>query len=290
MTSGIPTRFAEVAGIAPLVISLPRTNSPGTRGWNRRTITLERQPTSREEAIAWTKWLLGQDITVNIGLLQVNSEHTAPLHRTPEQVFDPCTNVVPALLFVPLSLRMDVESDPTRSNAKPCSQPRTGVGFLLIPPPRTPRLIPEQIESEVHVMPVNKEFTIRLEDRPGTLGKVCQALADQNINILAFQQLPLEKGKGAVRLVLDNPAAAKTTLDGQRADYTETEVAQIKLSHRPGELARAASRLGEAGININYGYCGTEPGSNAMFVIFGVAEVGKAVKIFEQAAAARPTT
>jgi len=37
---------------------------------------------------------------------------------------------------------------------------------------------------------------------------------------------------------------------------------------------------------INYGYCGAEPGTNAMFVIFGVAEVGKAVKIFEQAAAA----
>jgi hypothetical protein len=38
----------------------------------------------------------------------------------------------------------------------------------------------------------------------------------------------------------------------QRVDYTEAEVAQIKLSNRTGELARAASRLGEAGININY--------------------------------------
>src|SRR5206468_4463121 len=56
---------------------------------------------------------------------------------------------------------------------KPCSQPQTGVGFFLIPPRRTPQFFPEQIESEVHTMPVNKEFTIRLEDRPGTLGKVC---------------------------------------------------------------------------------------------------------------------
>ena len=139
-------------------------------------------------------------------------------------------------------------------------------------------------------MPVNREFTIRLEDRPGTLGKVCQTLADQNVNILGFQQLPLEKGKGGVRLVLDNPAAAKTTLDGQSVDYTEAEVAQIKLSNRTGELARAASRLGEAGININYCYSGTEPGTNATFVIFGVAEVSKAVKVFEQAAAAKPST
>jgi hypothetical protein len=139
-------------------------------------------------------------------------------------------------------------------------------------------------------MPVNKEFTIRLEDRPGTLGKVCQALADQNVNILAFQQLPLEKGKGAVRLVVDNPTAAKASLDRQKTEYTEAEVAQIRLSHRTGELARAASRLGEAGININYGYCGAEPGNNAMFVILGVAEAGKAARIFEQAAAASPGT
>jgi hypothetical protein len=139
-------------------------------------------------------------------------------------------------------------------------------------------------------MPITKEFTIRLEDRPGTLGKLCQALAEQSVNILAYQQFPHEKGKGSVRLVVDNPDKAKTILDRQRSDYTETEVAQVKLPHRPGELARAAYRLGDAGININYGYCGTEPNTNATFLIFGVAEVGKAVKLFEQAAAAGGTT
>ena len=139
-------------------------------------------------------------------------------------------------------------------------------------------------------MPTAKEFTISLEDKPGTLGKLCQALAEGGVNILAYQQFPHEKSKGSVRLVVDNPDKAKATLDRQRSDYKETEVAQVKLAHRPGELGRAASRLGEAGININYGYCGTEPGTNAMFVIFGVAEVGKAVKVFEKASAAGPST
>jgi hypothetical protein len=138
-------------------------------------------------------------------------------------------------------------------------------------------------------MPVTKEFTIRLEDRPGTLGKLCQALADQNVKILAFQSFPLEKGKSSVHLVLDFPPAARTILDGRRADYTETKVAQVKLIHRPGELARAASRLGEAGINIDYGYCGVEPGTNATFLIFGVADAGKAAKVVDHAAAAGAT-
>jgi hypothetical protein len=88
---------------------------------------------------------------------------------------------------------------------------------------------------------------------------------------------------------LDFPPAARTILDGRRADYTETKLAQVKLIHRPGELARAASRLGEAGVNIDYGYCGVEPGTNATFLIFGVAEAGKAVNILDQAAAASAT-
>ncbi len=139
-------------------------------------------------------------------------------------------------------------------------------------------------------MPITKEFTIRLEDRPGTLGKLCQALAEQDINILAFHQFPHEKGRGSVRLVVDNPDKTRATLDRQRHDYTETEVAKVMLVNRPGELARVASRLGDAGININYGYSGAEPGTSASFLILGVADAGKAVKLLEQAAAAGGTT
>jgi hypothetical protein len=135
-------------------------------------------------------------------------------------------------------------------------------------------------------MPVTKEFTIRLVDQPGTLGKLCQALAGQDVNILAYQQFPLEKGKGSVRLVVDNPDKTRATLDRQRADYSETEVAKVLLVNRSGELARTASRLGDQGININYGYSGNEPGADASFVILGVADAAKAVKVLEQAAAA----
>jgi len=129
-----------------------------------------------------------------------------------------------------------------------------------------------------------------LEDRPGTLGKLCQALAEQSVNILAFQSFPLEKGKSSVRLILDNPDVGKTILDRQKTDCTETEVAKVTLTHRPGELARAAARLGEAGINIDYGYCGVDPSTNATMLLLGVADAGKAAKVLEQAAAAGTAT
>jgi len=134
-------------------------------------------------------------------------------------------------------------------------------------------------------MPIIKEFTVLMDDRPGTLGKVCRALADANVNIVATQSFPIG-GKSVTRFVVDNHAAAKSVLDSQNLTYTSGDVAQVKLPHRAGELARAAARLGDANININYMYCGAEPGTNAGLVIFGVTEVSQAMALLEQAAAA----
>ena len=134
-------------------------------------------------------------------------------------------------------------------------------------------------------MPTAKEFILTMDDRPGTLGKICRALADRNVNIIAAQSFP-SNGKSLTRLVFDDPTKARSVLDNERVTYTETDVVKVNLAHRPGELARAAQKLGDASININHLYCGTEPNTNAPLIIFGVAEVGKAAPLLEQAAAA----
>ena len=103
--------------------------------------------------------------------------------------------------------------------------------------------------------------------------------------IVAAQSFP-SSGKSLTRLVFDDPTKARSVLDSERVTYTETDVVKVKLANRPGELARAAEKLGDAAININYLYCGAEPSSNAPLIIFGVAEVGKATPLLEQAAAA----
>lgn len=134
-------------------------------------------------------------------------------------------------------------------------------------------------------MPVTKELTIRMENRPGSLGKVCRELAERGVNIIAFQSIPSEKTI-LVCIVVDKPAAAQAVLDSQGMTYTEGEVAQVKIPHGPGGLARAASKLGDANININYAYCGVEPSTNRPLVVFGVTEVGRAATILDETAAA----
>src|SRR3984893_12520284 len=105
-----------------------------------------------------------------------------------------------------------------------------------------------------------KEFTVTIEDKPGALGKCFLALAERGVNILAFQSY-VEERENLVRFLADNPDRANAVLGSLRMIFEETDVAVIRLAHRPGELGRAASRLGEKQINIDYSYCGLEPGS-----------------------------
>jgi len=138
-------------------------------------------------------------------------------------------------------------------------------------------------------MPVTKELTIRMDNCPGSLGQVCRQLADRGVNIMAFQSIPSEKTI-LVCIVVDKPATAEAVLNSAGMIYTEGEVAQVKIPNGPGGLARAASKLGDANININYAYCGVEPSTNTPLVIFGVTEVGRAATILDQTAIAAAGT
>jgi len=126
-----------------------------------------------------------------------------------------------------------------------------------------------------------KEFTVTIEDKPGALGKCCLALAERGVNILAFQSY-VEEGESLARFLVDNPAAAKSVLGGLRMIFEETEVAVVRAPHRPGEFGRAAAKLGEGKINIDYSYCGIEPGSSEGIIVFGVDNLTKASALLDE--------
>ncbi len=132
-------------------------------------------------------------------------------------------------------------------------------------------------------MPKVKEITVTIEDKPGALGTCFRALAERGLNILAFQSY-VEEGESLARLLMDDPASAKAVLGGLRMNFEETDVAVVKLAHRPGELGRAASRLGEQQINIDYSYCGLEPGSTRALVVFGVDNLTRAANLLDELA------
>jgi hypothetical protein len=131
-----------------------------------------------------------------------------------------------------------------------------------------------------------KEFTITIEDKPGALGRCFLALGERGVNILAFQSY-VEEGESLARILVDDPATAKAVLGSLRMIFEETEAAVIRLAHRPGELGRAAARLGEKQINIDYSYSGLEPGSALALAVFGVDNLTKAAAVLDELFAER---
>lgn len=124
-------------------------------------------------------------------------------------------------------------------------------------------------------MPRAKELTVAIPDKPGALAKCLSAMAEGGVNILAFQSY-VEEGESLARFLVDNVPAATKVLGSRSMIFEITEVATVKLEHRPGELARAASKLGEAQINVNYSYSGLEPRSQTALGVFGVDNLAKA--------------
>jgi hypothetical protein len=126
-------------------------------------------------------------------------------------------------------------------------------------------------------MPKAKQLTAWVEDRPGMLGEVTSALGAKKVNILAFLAGVLE-GRGAIRIVVDKPAAAKKILAQHGWETTEEDVLQVTVPDKPGGLGAIAGKLGQAGVNIQYAYAGTAHSAAKVNVYFAVGDLPAALK------------
>jgi hypothetical protein len=68
---------------------------------------------------------------------------------------------------------------------------------------------------------------------------------------------------------------------GLNLRFSEEEVVGVILANKPGTLAEAAGKLGNAGININHAYTGAEEGSKKQLVVFAVSDPKQAGKILK---------
>lgn len=130
-------------------------------------------------------------------------------------------------------------------------------------------------------MPRAKELKIRVENRPGMLGEVAATLADQKVNVRALNAW-VEGEQGVIRLVVDKLPAARKALAKRGWSPEETEVLEVELADKPGSLARLASALGQAGIDIGHLYVGTA-GARKATVFLGVSDLQAALKVAARA-------
>ncbi|HEV2387465.1 MAG TPA: ACT domain-containing protein [Candidatus Acidoferrales bacterium] len=127
-------------------------------------------------------------------------------------------------------------------------------------------------------MPKAKQFSVRVENRPGTLAHVARVLGDGKVNILAFLTTT-SGGEGTVHVVADNVNKAKTALEGAALDYTESDVLYVELPNTPGALGHFAGKLAAKNINITSGYQTAVKGSRKAGVVLAVSDLDGAVRI-----------
>jgi hypothetical protein len=127
-------------------------------------------------------------------------------------------------------------------------------------------------------VPRAKQISAWVEDRPGVLGQVADALGERGISVRAFMASVIDK-RGFIRVIVDKPAAAKKVLARHGWKLTEDEVVEVTIPDRPGALGQVADRLGEAGVNVQYAYLGTARSARQVNLYLAVSDVKGALRV-----------
>jgi hypothetical protein len=117
------------------------------------------------------------------------------------------------------------------------------------------------------------EFRVTLDDKPGTLARLCTVLGHADVNIEAVQGTS-GQGLAFVHFIPDDSAAAAEALERAGISFETREVLIVKILDQPGMLGDVALVMAEAGINIDAVYL-TVHGN----VVLGVDDLDGAIQV-----------
>lgn len=130
----------------------------------------------------------------------------------------------------------------------------------------------------VATLQIAKQLALFLENRPGTLARVCDALGRAGINIYAISTSDTVDHI-VVRMVVNDPSRAMDVFEEHGSLVVATDVLMIHGVNKPGSLAAIAQVLAKASINIEYAYCATSPDARQGLMILRASNPVKALKV-----------
>jgi hypothetical protein len=100
-----------------------------------------------------------------------------------------------------------------------------------------------------------KDLTISLDNRPGALAEMGEALGGAGVSIEGGGAFVVE-GRGIAHFLVENGAAARRALEAAGIQVLpEREVLVQRLNQEePGQLGKLTRRMAEAGVNIEVLY------------------------------------
>jgi len=121
-------------------------------------------------------------------------------------------------------------------------------------------------------MAIRTELNLRLQNIPGALARVCQALADERVNIVAVSL----ESSGALRLIVDNHTHAAGILRDRHYHVEERDVIFTLAPNGPGSIAGIARLLSAEGVNLEYLYSTASDSDQMAAIVAGVPDAQRA--------------
>lgn len=103
----------------------------------------------------------------------------------------------------------------------------------------------DRVAGEGHQM---SAFTVELDNHPGELARLCEAMASGGVNLLLCATT--HGNSGAVAFIADDEAAAQAVLDEAGIEYLLRPALTVKMVNLPGAGAAIFRKLAEADVNV----------------------------------------
>lgn len=125
------------------------------------------------------------------------------------------------------------------------------------------------------------QISVFIENKPGNLAKFTRFIAENHINMRAFE-IADTSDFGIIRIVVDKPLDTLTLLKDHDWICQLTQVIGVKIPDQPGSMAKVMDILAAAEVSIEYVYTSLAGGSDDAIMIFRVQDNDKVAAVLKK--------
>lgn len=126
-----------------------------------------------------------------------------------------------------------------------------------------------------------KQISVSIENAPGRLYEVTNALGQADINLRALNLV--DSGDfGSLRLLVSDIATTRRILMERHMPARVDDVVAVEIEDKPGRLSEILKPLTEANVNVMYMYAFIGMAANNAVMIFRFSDNDKAIEVLQK--------
>jgi hypothetical protein len=129
------------------------------------------------------------------------------------------------------------------------------------------------------------QLSVFVENKPGKLVEVIETVGAAGLDLRAMS-IADTADFGVLRLIVDQPEAARKTLTDAGYVVKINPVLPVAIDDTPGSLGRVLRVLSDGGVNVEYIYAFVAHGKDRAYVILRVEDNDAAVRVLKSAGVA----